>query len=218
MGDPWDDMYRVNPGFGKRRFSSAEIRDIIVAVFFLTISFFIILTRNNAGHYFSPDRATEMLIWFGIAVLLVVTSFMLHEFAHKIVAQRFGAWAEFRAYIPGLFMGLLFSFLGFLFAAPGAVYIQGRISNEMNGKISAAGPMVNLIVAAIALTLWYVLPISSLAVWITLFYLGYINAFLAFFNLLPIPPLDGSKIYRWNPALYVTMIAIALVMLVICLF
>jgi Zn-dependent protease len=40
-------------------------------------------------------------------------------------------------------------------------------------------------------------------------FFAYINAWLAFFNLLPIPPLDGSKMIRTNPALWLPVIAVA---------
>ena len=35
-----------------------------------------------------------------------------------------------------------------------------------------------------------------------LFFSGYINAFLGVFNMLPIPPLDGSKVLAWNVAIW----------------
>ncbi|RLF95157.1 hypothetical protein DRN45_01820, partial [Thermococci archaeon] len=35
-----------------------------------------------------------------------------------------------------------------------------------------------------------------------LFFLAYFNLFLALFNLLPIPPLDGSKVLKYNPILW----------------
>jgi Zn-dependent protease len=40
-------------------------------------------------------------------------------------------------------------------------------------------------------------------------FFAYINAWLALFNLLPIPPLDGSKMIRTNPALWLPVIAVA---------
>ena len=39
--------------------------------------------------------------------------------------------------------------------------------------------------------------------------LASLNAFLAFFNLLPIPPLDGSKIVTWKLPVYVVVMAVA---------
>ncbi|MCD6434530.1 MAG: site-2 protease family protein, partial [Candidatus Diapherotrites archaeon] len=38
---------------------------------------------------------------------------------------------------------------------------------------------------------------------------AYINFFLAFFNLLPVPPLDGSKVIVWNKFVWLITIAVA---------
>ena len=46
------------------------------------------------------------------------------------------------------------AFLGFVFAAPGAVYTYANYMNdEINGKISIAGPIVNIIIALIFLAI-----------------------------------------------------------------
>jgi Zn-dependent protease len=37
--------------------------------------------------------------------------------------------------------------------------------------------------------------------------IGFINAFIGGFNLIPIPPFDGSKIIRWNIGVYILMVA-----------
>lgn len=203
----WDDMQRINPGYGMSRSSRTEIRDILVAMLVLTVAFTMIFYE---GGRFSDDRTINTLYWIGIAFVMVVSGFMIHEFAHKVVAQRYGAWAEFRMYFPGLMLALVMSFFGFLFAAPGAVYIQGRITEEQNGKISAAGPLVNLVFGAIGMVVW-LMTTGNVSLVFLLF--AYINVFLAFFNMLPIPPLDGSKIFKWNPLLYVMMFAVAIVML-----
>lgn len=207
MNDPWDDMKRVNPGFGRSRSSRAEVRDILIAMLFLTAAFFMIFHTDGT---FSSDSTINTISWIGVALVIVVSGFMLHELAHKAVAQRYGAWAEFRMYFPGLVLALIMSFFGFLFAAPGAVYIEGRITEEQNGKISMAGPIVNLAFGAVAMVAWLM---TTGNVSMIFFLFAYINVFLGFFNLLPIPPLDGSKIWKWNPFVYAAMFTGAIAML-----
>ena len=75
--------------------------------------------------------------------------FILHELAHKFVAIRYGFYAEFRMWFEGFIFALITAFiLGLVFVAPGAVYIHGEyISREQNGKISIAGPLVNIVLA-----------------------------------------------------------------------
>ena len=74
----------------------------------------------------------------------------------------------------------------------------------INGKISIAGPMANMVLALIFLAiaaLIYPLKIHS-----NIFHLIYlistvgfsVNCFLATFNLFPIHSLDGTKVLKWN--------------------
>ena len=202
---------RINMNYGMPMFSRIELRDIAIAVAVLTASFTIIFSRR--WKLFSDNALTNVLWWILVSFILVMCSFILHELAHKFTAQKFGAWSEFRMYPAGLVLCLIMSVVGFLFAAPGAVYIRGYITDEMNGKISAAGPAVNIVISAIALVLWLSVP-NGLAADL-FFLLGYMNAFLALFNLLPIPPLDGSKIYKWEPAVYILMIVLAAILLIV---
>ena len=201
---------RINMNYGMPVFSKIEVRDIAIAVAVLTAAFTIMFGRRA---WFSDDVLVNTLWWVLVSFILVMLSFMLHEFGHKFTAQKFGAWSEFRMYPTGLVICLVASFLGFLFAAPGAVYIRGYITEEMNGKISIAGPAVNIVISVIALVLYLVIW-NGLSAGI-FFLLAYMNAFLALFNLLPIPPLDGSKVMAWNPVVYVVSIIAAGTLLVL---
>jgi len=206
----YDDLIRMYKTYGRIRFSSTEKMHIIIAVSVLTIAFTIL---------FSP-LTIELVddVWIGagysllISSLAVITGFLFHELAHKFTAQRYGAWAEFRMYPLGLLLALIFSFAGFIFAAPGAVYIQGMISRSQNAKISLSGPAMNLIVGAIFTLAWAVLPVGNL-MGLGLRIVGLVNLFLAAFNLLPVPPMDGSKIFRWNPILYMCALGTSIVLL-----
>ena len=202
---------RINTNYGMPVFSRIEIRDIAIAVAVLTAAFTIIFSRR--WRLFSDDVVTNILWWILVSFILVISSFISHELAHKFTAQRFGAWSEFRMYPTGLILCLIMSVVGFLFAAPGAVYIRGYITDEMNGKISAAGPAVNIVISAIALVLW--MSVTNGLAANLFFLLGYMNAFLAVFNLLPIPPLDGSKIFKWEPAVFILMMTLAAILLIV---
>ena len=118
--------------------SEKEKKDIIKAWIAISIAFAIALNGLRSG--FSQA--------FIIAALTVGVGFLLHELAHKLVAQHYGCWAEFRSFDQMLFFAILLSFTGIIFAAPGAVMISGHVTNDRNGKISAAGPITNFILAA----------------------------------------------------------------------
>ena len=84
---------------------------------------------------------------------------MLHELAHKFVAQKYGCVAEFRAFDQMLMLALgLAVLIGVIFAAPGAVMISGMVTRKENGYISVAGPLTNYILGVIFLLLLFVFP------------------------------------------------------------
>jgi len=109
------------------------------------------------------------------------------------------------------------SFFGFIFAAPGAVMIQGYLTREKNGKISLAGPAINILLSLIFLGLFFLTItynitgiLSNLSM-----YGALINSWLAVFNLIPVWNLDGKKVLDWNKKIYFVSMAIAITMLVI---
>jgi Zn-dependent protease len=185
------------------RYSAIEVRDIAISVFILSIAFAVALSQGRID--------IDFPVLIGISAVVVCFSFVAHELAHKFVAQRYGAWAEYRMFPMGLIIALLISFSGFIFAAPGAVYISNNIDDEENGKISAAGPAVNIVLGTIA----FLLALSTTGIIETLFWImASINAFFAVFNMIPIMPFDGSKIVKWNVAVYLLMLAAAAALLI----
>ena len=91
-----------------------------------------------------------------VPLLVVGSSFVLHELLHKFTAQRFGFWSEFRANYVTLGLSILFAYVvHIVFAAPGATMIYGpNITKRQNGIISAAGPLLNLALGGLYLLLY----------------------------------------------------------------
>ena len=211
--DVVEPKYSISSGYGpqvsysrapKRPFtSSVEMRDIVAAVAVLTLAFFWM-------YYSSGDKS--VLYYLGLASLSVVVGFLVHEMSHKVVARRYGCWAEFRADYRMLGLALIMAFFGFLFAAPGAVMIAGNVSREENGKISLAGPGSNFLAAVILMpfALFTLSGIPELAHDIA-FGLYFFSVFLGSFNMIPVMPLDGAKIWHWSKPVYIiTLIAAGL--------
>ncbi len=198
------------------RISRREEADLFLAWMAISLSFAIIKIAPNGvlGPITSIDPWVA-LIYFGISLLTVGIGFILHEMAHKFTAIRYGYWAEFRKDNSMLLIAIaLASLVGFVFAAPGATVIydaNGRgISRELNGKISAAGPLTNLLLcipfALLALTgSLFLNSNSSLLAQIGIFGVQ-INAMIASFNMLPVSILDGRKVMSWNIAVFVLLI------------
>ncbi len=198
MFDPDELPYKRSGGMMYMRFSRREIREIAISVVVLTLAFAIVFSQWFQA--LADGTLDNFVAWLAVSALLVVTGFVLHELGHKFAAQAFGAWAEYRMYPRGLILALVVALLGFIFAAPGAVYIQGMIGKRQNGIISIAGPAVNLLVGSLCLVLASVAG-EGIGAFILLM-LARVNLILALFNLIPFPPLDGSKVLAWNPIIY----------------
>lgn len=201
--------WKVYPSPVRRiRFSRTELRHILMALTVLTLAFGLAFAGGFRAH---PLILLSRLL---LAAIAVPTGFLLHELGHKVVAQRYGHWAEFRSYPYGLLLAVMTSLFGFLFAAPGAVMISGHVDNRQNGRISAAGPLVNLVIGGSVAAIWFILLVAGLNQRVfadlTAQSLAHgvasINLLLGTFNMLPFPPLDGSKVLRWDLRVYILLL------------
>ncbi len=189
----------LRPSF---KFYPGEIRDLFLSILVLTLAFTFYIT----GFPFAVPPLHYFLYALIISFLAIVFSFFLHEMAHKYVALRYGYPAAFRKWDMGLLLALLISFFGIIFAAPGAVYIYGFPTLKENGRISAAGPIANIVVGFSLMSFKFISsPFSFIFV-----YIAALNFFIAFFNLLPIGPMDGVKIIRWSLPLYILLMLLSL--------
>jgi Zn-dependent protease len=194
-------------------FSWIEIQHLLIAWLALGLAFAISILKSS-----NINDLGLFIKLFMISLLTVGTGFIGHELTHKFVAQRYGCFAEFRMWPLGLVLALVSAvFLGVIFAAPGAVYITPvtfglgfGITNRENGIISLSGPLTNVLLALIFFPLTFY---NGLVYEIGLFGF-FINLFLAAFNLIPIPPMDGYKVFVWSKGIW-SIVAIPLWALVI---
>jgi Zn-dependent protease len=176
----------------------------------------------------SEDFVARVIV---VAIMLLV-GFPVHEFAHALAAYRLGdstaklfgrltlnPVAHFDP-LGGILLAVSFigSGFGFGWAKPTPVN-PANLAGGRRGEamVAAAGPLSNLVLAAAAaLPLRFILN-TNLATEVPdliILILGlfvYINLVLMIFNLLPIPPLDGSKVlfaflsprlaWQWRPIL-----------------
>ena len=175
------------------RIGRPELIDLLLSLIVLIIAFSIVGERR---------LGVEAVL---ISAVGVGTGFLLHELAHKFVAQKYGYRAEYKASWSGLFFMIIMSFMEFIFAAPGAVMISkdthfsdtSTMITEEQLRIALAGPMTNIILIVFFLMLAmasrkminpFLLEVAYFAF--------YINLILAAFNLIPVDPFDGGKIFR----------------------
>lgn len=182
--------------------SEAEIKDLVKAWFAISLAFALVLSES----LFSADFYFKLIL----SALTVGTGFLLHELGHKIAAQRYGCFAEFRSFDAMLVLAIAMAlFTPFIFAAPGAVMIAGRINKRKSGIISAAGPFVNL---ALALAFLAMLFIEMPNLFKAIASYGFmINSWLALFNMLPVWQFDGYKILKWSKFAYAAITGLAFI-------
>lgn len=187
----------------------AEVFDLAISLAILTVAFSILGDRRI------PSVDDIVISAFGVG-----SAFLLHELAHKFTAMHFGYKAIYKANYGGLILMLFTSLAGFIFAIPGGVAIYKDKSNEQpNGNddalvssdeidlkvgmwIALAGPFTNLILTAISLSLIFSgLAIKGIALNAAIYSI-LINLTLAAFNMIPIDPLDGKKIFNGSKVVW----------------
>lgn len=149
----------------------------------------------------------EKIIYVVPAILIALS---LHEFAHGWASYMLGdptPKAQGRLSVNPLqhldIMGTLLLFLvGFGWAKP--VQVDSRYYENPKAdmvKVALAGPIMNFVVAFLSLLIMQILrnsqvPLNMISIYVDglLQYIAMINIGLGLFNLIPIPPLDGSKV------------------------
>ncbi|NIO44415.1 MAG: site-2 protease family protein [Candidatus Aenigmarchaeota archaeon] len=181
-------------------FTKNEIRDLIISVFALAFIF------SSFDYLLIP-----------ITLFVIIVVFLSHELSHKFLAQHYGFDAEYKMWSLGLLLGLVTALIpgAIVFAAPGAVRISpfkkgfafrvAHLTRKKYALISLAGPLINIILAISLLLLNFFFPFQLFTLTASISFL------LAFFNLLPIPPMDGSKIMAWNLKIWLLVTVVAFI-------
>ncbi|MCL2134544.1 MAG: hypothetical protein FWH37_03185 [Candidatus Bathyarchaeota archaeon] len=190
--------------------SQKEIKHLLIAALLVIGIGFSIGFYNNWNH-------VGMMTVFSVCML---ASFLVHELAHKITAQKHGLWAEFRLTVWGTILTVISIFLPLKVIAPGAMMISGTATKKSILKISIAGPITNIIFATIFFTLSISLQsittsTNALVYIFVLAIVGFINAFIAVFNLIPIGVFDGFKIFSVNKKTWAAIFIPSLILFLI---
>jgi len=146
------------------------------------------------------------MIEFVVFIIIILAAITIHEFSHAATAQLLGdptprlagrlSLNPIRHIDPIGFLMLLFVRFGWAKPVPINPYnFKDPVKGEM--LVSFAGPASNILAAYLAAALVRVFPIiviSNAYVHRAVYDFIWINLALAVFNLLPVPPLDGSHI------------------------
>jgi len=187
-----------------------EISDITISWVALSIAFMFLFEGVRIPAIYS------LLMY----LFIVAVSFLSHELGHRQMARRYGFRANYEMWPFGVALAILTSMVGFLFAAPGAVVIRpgkgafmgGRKKlNEIGLKISISGILIN-IAFGVVFALFALYLGSGSVFYETLRIASGINIWLAIFNLLPIQPLDGSKVLYYNKGVWIATFALSVIL------
>ena len=197
----------VTPQRPAIRFSKTEIRHLVVGTG--------LVTAAGISMFLGTNRSIGVL-GLAISSILFAMGFILHELAHKYVAQGYGLWAEFRLNMTGLLLTAVSVISPIKFIAPGAVMIAGLADREHMGKTAFAGPITNVIITVGLLIL---LPaLGTGAIHQAVLAGASINAFLALFNLIPFAVFDGQKVYAWDKRYWTMLFLISLALTIYAMF
>jgi|SRR3989344_266394 len=164
--------------------------------------FYLIILTIAIGYIFSgyikiPGLYSRFFNWQSIKFAMLVTApaIILHELGHKFVGLAFGYESMFHIWAPGLLLGIFLRVIGspFLILAPGYVSVNPSLPIELS-VIAFAGPFINLAlfsISVIVLRFKRRLRRKEFLFW---HLTKMINLWLFIFNMIPIPPLDGSKV------------------------
>ena len=137
------------------------------------------LSQGLFGELLSDWSETQQWAAGVTAALLFFLSVLLHELSHAFVAQRYGME------VPSIT----------LFIFGGVSSLAGEMQSAgQEFRVAIAGPLMSWLLAIVFAAIWF--PLRGEGISAIPGYLGWINALLGAFNLLPGFPLDGGRVLR----------------------
>ena len=160
----------------------------------------------------------NLLDWFSnliIVLIIVAVSFLAHITIQKIQALEWGFKLEYKLWWYGLIIALAAAFFSrgkIWLLIPGGIFLhimpvhrlgwfRYRTNMMVNGVVALLGPLTNVALALICRGLLIFMPGN------TVLYNGiFVNLWMAVFTMLPIPPLDGSRVFFFSRLNYVLIV------------
>lgn len=191
------------------RFTKNEIKSLSI----LILVFAFIFSFNEWG-----EDKFDFVVGMGnffVAILVVGIVVLVHDSGQKLAALKVGFRAETQIWWYGLIFALILCFISggkiIFFAATGmwlhhmAIHRLGHFRYGPNvqamGVIALMGPVANIVVATFVKFLQvnlHIIPMNS--VFVDKFF--FFSLLFAVLNLLPIPPLDGSRLLFYSRLTY----------------
>ncbi len=186
-------------------FTPSEIRGILFTI--LVIAFIISFRDWGIG---SEIDITAGLFNFFNAILIATITMLIHESVHRITSLYAGLRAEYKPWTFGLIFGVVLAFLTngkAWLILPGGIILHHLAAHRIGwwrydisvvtvGMLALWGTMATMFFAIFLKLLNNIFPSALLEKAILL------NIALAIYTILPIPPLNGSKIFYGSRMIY----------------
>jgi len=196
-------------------FTPLELRNLAIAI--LVVAFIISFSDWGTGNQINIGLG---LFNFFNAILIVTLSFLIHISAQRVWALGTGFRLEWKMWGFGLLIGLIFVFLTngkFWLILPGGFIVHHLGGHRLGffryginwwavGLIAVMGPFAGILLAILFKGISGIV-VNSLIQKLIIF-----NIVYALYSLLPIPPLDGSRIFYGSRMFYVFSAAVLLIL------
>jgi Zn-dependent protease len=208
----WKDLIYILKNYNS--FTPSEIKNLIITI--AALAFIISFKDWGSGSQF--ELGTGLINLF-IAIIIVTISVLWHELGHRITASSIGQKVEYKLYSFGILAGILLAIItngNWWFLIVNGIVINlipiqrlGFFKYGPNmygvGQVAAWGPLFSIILAFVFKILWVVVPSEILLKAI------HFNIAYAVWNILPIPPADGSRVFFGSRLAYIFEFAIIIV-------
>jgi Zn-dependent protease len=182
-----------------------EKRGLLITILILS---FIFSFRDWGIERFDVSMGFRNLI---ITIFVVIIAFLVREITHRTISVWLGYKSQYKAWILGLVIGLVVAFVSngrLLFIAPGALVITHIAIHRLGkgyyetsykhlGWIAMSGAIANMLFAVILKSL----HVATGYPWF--FKAMMINIWIALFDMVPVPPFNGSRTFFGSRYVYV---------------
>jgi len=184
-------------------FTKQEIVSMAISLIVITFAF----------SYAKAESLNQILFIVPIVLASSILVDLVKDLSRELLARHLGVWSEYRLWYFGLAM-LLISSIVFRapFSSPNRIrHHSPKLTNQAVGLLSLLPVVISLLFAA----LFYMLFTNGFALIGNMGLIICLTA--AFFDAIPIPPMNGKDIYDWNKFLWLLVFIACFALYALCL-
>ncbi len=192
--------------FNIRQHHSAK-EDFLISFIVLGLALSIAYRHIISGY--SPEKFLFVLLPVGFLSSLIAIGVSYGSM--RFLSERYGYRINFTLFTSGIIFALVTSIFGFIISLPGSTRVIGSVNNEIEGKIALSSPLMNIVLGAILSAFSFISSGTLSEIFIIV---SGSSLMVAVFSSLPVPPLPGYSILKWNFYIYIIELAFSVTFLV----